>query len=508
MAMAMSPLYSWLAVFAVTAAAAWYYSGRPNLVAKIMPQANKTIEEPLIDSSRKKKSRSKRNFAGEQVDSLEAMSTPMLPMEDASKRRKIAPPAPTKRSVNGAKQEEESRRSLAQGDDSSLSNEEFAKQFTRARSGTPITSTLGKPSLSKMDRRVSKDNLVAKRKADSNFGTSSTLTDGSSTTGADGDDDLSPIGSPPLGATYDKATKAGDVSDMLEAPSPGPAVLRLTDPKGTINKLQPKPAAKPFEAAETKKQRQARQKREAAKEANEMAERERRKLMEKQIRGARMAEGTSAQSKATAFKSAPENAWFANNRGRDQNAVQRPSESYVEELDVRDQDVQPVMQRNGAGAIKPLSNVTSQPAKDGSADNMKKTLSFSQTDALGTSARANGRSTTHEIDGAPNAHVAEPASSEQSKAPSWADDMISEEEQMRMALEEQDSWQTVSSKKDRRKGGKANESNDVSTTSEASTEHSRANGSGQRPFANGTLKTSEGLNRYVIVAQDENTWEP
>jgi hypothetical protein len=86
--------------------------------------------------------------------------------------------------------------------------------------------------------------------------------------------------------------------------------------------------------------------------------------------------------------------------------------------------------------------------------------------------------------------------------------MISEEEQMRIALEEQDSWQTVSSKKDRRKGGKANESNDVSTTSEASTEHLRANGSSQQPFANGTLKTSEGSNRYAIVAQDENTWEP
>lgn len=230
--------------------------------------------------------------------------------------------------------------------------------------------------------------------------------------------------------------------------------------------------------------------------------------MEKQIRGARMAEGTSVQSKTTAFKPPTENAWFANNRGRDQISVQQPSEAYIEELDVRDLDVEPDMQSNGTVTIKPRSNVTNQPTRDGSVNKMKKMLGAGQTEALEASARENGRSTTCEMDGAANTYVAKPASSEQSKAPSWADDMISEEEQMRMALEEQDSWKTVSSKKDRRKGGKVNESNDVSTTSEASTEHSRVNGSAQGLLTNGASKTNESSNRYAIVAKDENTWEP
>src|SRR2546423_12149044 len=108
-----------------------------------------------------------------------------------------------------------------------------------------------------------------------------------------------------------------------------------------MNKAPPNPAAKPFEAAETKKQRQARQKREAAKLANEEAEKERRRLMEKQIRGARMAEGTSAQSKTTSFKPPAENVWFANSRSQDQANIQRPADPYVEELDVREPEVEP-----------------------------------------------------------------------------------------------------------------------------------------------------------------------
>jgi hypothetical protein len=138
---------------------------------------------------------------------------------------------------------------------------------------------------------------------------------------------------------------------------------------------------------------------------------------------------------------------------------------------------------------------------------MKKMLGIGQTEALGVSSQGNGRNGMYGMNGATSVHVAEPASSEQSKAPSWADDMISEEEQLRMALEQQDSWKTVSSKKERRKGGKVNESNDVSTTSEASIEHSRVHGSAQRTSANGILKMNESSNRFAIVDQGDDPWE-
>jgi hypothetical protein len=505
--MAMSPLYSWLAVFAITAAAMWYYSGQPNLVVKIMPQPTKIVEEPVIDSSRRKRSKPKRNFAGEQVGNGEGTTIPISSTEDVSKRRKITAPSTTNRSDTGFEQQQDSRESVAQDENGSLSNKEFAREFTQARSGTPIASASGKPGLSKKHRRANRNILSAERKTDNNLGTTNTLTDASSTTGADGDDDLSPVGSPPLGATSDKVTKAGDVSDMLEAPSHGPAVLRLTDPKGTMNKVQPKPAARPFEAAETKKQRQARQRREAAKAANEEAERERRKLMEKQIRGARMAEGTSAQSKTASFKPPTENAWFTNNQGRDQVNVRQPLQSYVEELDVREPAAEPESEGNGAVGVKPLSDVTNQPTRDESVKSMKKMLGIGQTEALGASNREDGRNGGYKMNGTVIVHAAEPASSEQSKTPSWADDMISEEEQLRMALEEQDTWKTVSNKKDKRKGGKVNESNDVSTTSEASIERSQLNGSAQRQSANGNLKSNESSNRYAIVDQGDDPWE-
>lgn len=491
----MSPLYSWLAIFVIAAAATCYY--RPDLLAKIMPQATQATEGPLADSLRKKKSKPRRNFSGEQVSSGEGTSTPVSSTQEASRRRKTAAPSATDRPVAGFDQQE-SRQSAAQSEDGNLSNKEFAKQFTQARSGTPIAPASGKPSVSKKDQRANKNILPAKRKAGNHLEAPNTLSDVSSTTGADGDDDLSPVGSPPLAATSEKVSKAGDVSDMLEAPSSAPAVLRLTDPKGTMNKAQPKPAAKAFEAVETKKQRQARQKREAEKAANEEAERVRRKLMEKQIRGARLAEGTSAQGKTNSFKAPTESAWFANNQG--QATAKQPSVPFVEELDVREPAIKP----EGNGAVR----ATNQPSQEESVDYMKEMLGISQTEAHGLSSRANGTDGVRRLNGATNIATAEPASSEQSGTTSWAEDMMSEEEQLKMALEEQDPWMTVSSKKDKRKGGKTGESKTVSTASEASLDPSRASGLKQRPSTNGVVKRNETANRYVFDDEGEAAWEP
>src|SRR2546421_3592672 len=160
--MGMSPLYSWLAIFAIAAAATCYY--RPDLLAKIMPKAAKANKAQLADRLRKKNSKPRRNFSGEQAGSGEGTSTPASSTQEASRRRKTAASSAVERPATGFEQQE-SRQSAAQNGDGILSNKEFAKQFIQAQSGTPIASASGKSSVSKKDQRANKSMLPAKRKA-------------------------------------------------------------------------------------------------------------------------------------------------------------------------------------------------------------------------------------------------------------------------------------------------------------------------------------------------------
>jgi hypothetical protein len=131
------------------------------------------------------------------------------------------------------------------------------------------------------------------------------------TTGADADDDRSSLNSPELGATTMASPVAnGDVSDMLEARAPGPSVLRVTSPTTPVVTKKAKPAAT-FEVAETKKQRQNRKKAELKKQAREEDEKERKILLERQRRTAREAEGRAAKdgSAFMATKTPSTSAW-------------------------------------------------------------------------------------------------------------------------------------------------------------------------------------------------------
>ncbi|KAH7162999.1 hypothetical protein B0J13DRAFT_615605 [Dactylonectria estremocensis] len=161
-----------------------------------------------------------------------------------------------------------------------VDNIKFAKQLAKAQSGTKFASKSegGKQrEKSVKQSRANKINVAAEEKESAP----------SSTTGADADDDQSPITSPEVGPAV-----AGDVSDMLEATAARPAVLRLTD---TAPKQQKPKAAKAPEPVETKKQRQNRKKAEAAKIAREESEKDRKVLEEKQRRTARIAEGRAAK---------------------------------------------------------------------------------------------------------------------------------------------------------------------------------------------------------------------
>lgn len=133
------------------------------------------------------------------------------------------------------------------------------------------------------------------------------------TTGADADDDRSSLNSPELGATTVASPVAnGDVSDMLEARAPGPSVLRVTSATTPAVAKKAKPATT-YEVAETKKQRQNRKKAELKKQAREDDENERKVLLEKQRRTAREAEGRAAKDGSTfmAAKAPSTFAWTA-----------------------------------------------------------------------------------------------------------------------------------------------------------------------------------------------------
>ncbi|KAL8805266.1 MAG: hypothetical protein Q9182_002034 [Xanthomendoza sp. 2 TL-2023] len=184
-------------------------------------------------------------------------------------------------------------------------NREFAKQMSGLKTGSSIAKNAGSKTETKRQSKQAElplNSFNALAPKVSGMSSSKNLSNASSTTGADADDDLSSSTSPTFGAT--QATTSGDVSDMLEAPTKGHSVLRLTGVEEP--KRQPKPQ-KVTQEPETKKQRQNRRKKEEQKLARGEAERDRRVLLEKQLRTSREAEGRPAKN---GMGSAPAtNAW-------------------------------------------------------------------------------------------------------------------------------------------------------------------------------------------------------
>jgi hypothetical protein len=132
---------------------------------------------------------------------------------------------------------------------------------------------------------------------------------GASTTGAEGDDDMSPAVSPKLDAsTSMKAPSGRDVSDMLESNNKAPSVLRISpsEKPERANKAKQQRTEAP---QETKKQRQNRKKAEEAKQQREADEKARQVLLEQQRRTAREARGEPAKNGLQPAKAPAANAW-------------------------------------------------------------------------------------------------------------------------------------------------------------------------------------------------------
>jgi hypothetical protein len=366
---------------------------------------------------------------------------------DQSSDRKKAKPAPEEKWSMVASAPQSSDR------DDDIDNREFARQLTSAKAGTLLSA---KAKVGTKQRSV-KQARAQEKPAE---------TGSDATAGADADDDRSSFNSPELAATtVEVPVTNGGISDMLEAPAPGPSILRVTAPTNPVQPKAARPQAAP-ETVETKKQRQNRKKAELKKAAREEEEKERKILLEKQRRTAREAEGRAAKdgSAFMAAKTPANNVWSAPPVPADSNA--EPSK----------------------GKSIDLLDTFSPPAR--------KTADTAAPEA--------------------NPSGSEYASNDWQKL---ASTLPSEEEQLRLALEDSDNWETVQTK-ERRKGKKAAQPADPQqeerkgTTSEKENQRPSSGQPQHVPSAPGKkwemhLESSDddgNVHQYVKIVQDSE-WE-
>ena len=306
----MEPWQSWALVGVVGAGAYFYYANasnptrgrrlKPNDTAQVQRRSPNARSESNRRQNKSKKPGSKDNNLGDVAD-VSSASAATSGNEKAKKRKGDKKKQPSKLGQSSAVDVEPSVETgmVSEPEEESLDNKEFAKQM----SGLKLGSSLTKPSTTSEKKRTKKQ---AKHNGALDIPTNGTavksagdpgsheVSTTSSTTGADADDDLSPVTSPALNGSH-PTPNAGGVSDMLEAPAKGPSILRVTslaEPQPEHQLKQKKAAPEP----ETKKQRQRRQRNEADKAARAEAEKARRELMEKQRRTVREAEGRPAKN--------------------------------------------------------------------------------------------------------------------------------------------------------------------------------------------------------------------
>ena len=387
----MEPWQSWTVVGVAGAGMYWYYTRQ---------QTNKRHTGRNALSAEQAQSSRRR------VDRNVPASSPSSGTDQAQKRKgaKKGSNGTTKNSNVDTVNEITRPVDAENGDVEEIDNKEFARQLAGAKAGTSLVSPakIDKP---KKTQRLGKAGKIPRTDM-SSAPADKAMSATSSTTGIDADDDLSQPDSPSL--PPQSSLNQGGVSDMLEAPTRGPSVLRVTESMEPQRSNQPKPS-KSSQPQETKKQRQRKQKNEAQKLEREQAEKERRVLLEKQLRTAREAEGRPAKNGVPVSKPPTISAWA------------NPTKD--------------------SSAIKPTSNVTlndNGALLDTFEDNALQEVSQS------SGHRTNGTSTA--------------------KNGAWDHELPSEEEQIRILteLEDDGGWQTVEKPKKREKS--TNNPNDESLT--------------------------------------------
>ena len=296
-------LTSWAAVGAVGFGIYWYYqykpaNGRRAAPAPLLNEQGQP-ERRRVDSKKNRK-KDENNSGADQLTSDSGTPRQHTPgdevFKDGKRKKNKTNIVPNTKSTP-LERDSTLPTEVGDGGDDGTDNKEFARRLLGAKAGTSL-----KPA-----------GQEAKPKKTKKLGKSAEITSGipemsstSSTTGADADDDMSPASSPNMVAQI----LSTGVEDMIEAPRPGPSVLKITQPLQPPKTPQPK-IKKPVQPQETKKQRQHRMKREAEKLEREQVEKERRIKEENQRRTAREAEGRPAKNGVLVSKPPPKSAWDA-----------------------------------------------------------------------------------------------------------------------------------------------------------------------------------------------------
>ena len=315
----MEPWHSWTIVAVAGAGAYWYYTrqrnnrrrnGRPAVV----PEPLQSFRRKVENKTKRRKDNATGNSDQTTSDAVDVASgnVPSSGGEQIKNRKggkKKQTSGLAKSSAVEVSNGDVPPAEVGSGGDD-VDNREFARQLVSVQAGTSLQNTtkVAKPLKTKKQSQINGSVHVV---SDSGVADSKDMSRTSSTTGADADDDLSLPNSPDFGATL--RADIG-VSDMLETPAPGPSVLRLTESTQPPRPSAPK-QSKVAQAEETKKQRQRKAKNEARKAELAQQEKERRVLLEKQLRTVREAEGRPAKNGVPVSASPASNAWVKSANG-------------------------------------------------------------------------------------------------------------------------------------------------------------------------------------------------
>lgn len=506
----MNPYVSWAIVLTLIGLSSWYYTGRPTFLSRLSAPTSKPLNDDRSSNSRaRKKLKTKKDASSDDNKIMNKhLDEELAKSSEApvSKKRKIAA-QPVVDVKLTAPDHVQAPRTEPEAEES---NQAFADRMSKVQAGNTLKAA-EKPGISKKERRAQK---VVNAKPSASPVTS---TGPSSSAGGDADDDMSPVTSPPLDASKTEATKSGDVSDMLEAGPGGPSVLRLTGDIPTGHGKRSTEA--PFQAAETKKQRQARARRERQKEEIAEAEKQRKALMEKQMRLARQADGSSKQLKANAFNATP-NVWsqkpaLKSNGGQGETGEKKivPLLDTFEETP-RSAEIQEPPKVEDAEAVKapsaPSTNVngTLNPTEinqSSTSIQQRESDSVPCADATHPATQA-GPSSRKPLDAAARKENVAPGAANVEEKLSWADDLPTEEEQLRRlrGTTEEDSWNVVTSRKDKKKVSQAkaaNENSSIESSSDAPAVNSHVSyGKGQQKIVAPSVAKSNKGNGFASLA--------
>ena len=421
---------SYAGIFALVAVATYYYNPPlfSQLFARLFPEKRR-VSVPYVEQKPIKKAKVKAISTIKQSASTDQAKT------GASETNQTKTTGVVGIQANGhvtARTGDGRKVSIPRDEDGNMSNRAFAVELKRAQSGAKLESSPGPSNKPGKRKRESRETpAVASAVAGAALESPSLSTDTSSMTGRDADDDLSSTSSARSQPVSTAATsRVGDVSDMLEPPAPKPMTLSIV---GVERKQQrAKPQLTKFEVVETKKQRQRRLKREQEKEAVVQSNAAHELKKQQQMRVARMAEGSSAQTRTNAFQAPKENVW---NKVAQMppNTVQKDSARLLDTFDPSDETTNAT---NGAVSTASMSDITNQRNPPTTVNKAKSEFGKEKVNAAAASVREMPLERT-------------------SSTMSWADD-VTEEEMRRLGIptgpEPKDVWQSVVNKKNKQRG--------------------------------------------------------